>query len=101
TIGARRLSELAGSFGRGELLALFDELLNRSEVMTRRALRSLKPGTYRHVDYLDNDGIELDKLVRIEVAVTIGDGTMTCDFTGTSAQVRGPVNCMTSGSYAG
>ena len=71
TIGARRLGELAGSFGRDELLALFDELLNRSETMTRQALRSLRPGTYRYVDYLDNDGIELDKLVRIEVAVTI------------------------------
>ena len=35
TIGARRLAELAGSFGRDELLAMFDELLNRSETMTR------------------------------------------------------------------
>ena len=42
TIGARRLGELAGSFGRDELLALFDELLNRSETMTRQALRSLQ-----------------------------------------------------------
>ena len=83
-----------------ELLALIDELLNRSEAMTRQALRSLQAGTYRHVDYLDNDGIELDRLVRIEVAVTIGDGTMTCDFTGTSPQVRGPFNCMPSGPYA-
>ena len=32
--------------------------------------------------------------------MTIGDGTMTCDFTGTSPQVRGPFNCMPSGSYA-
>ncbi len=100
TIGARRLSELAGRFGHDELLALFDELLNRAEVMTRQALRGLRPGTYRHVDYLDNDGIELDKLVRIEVAVTIDNGTMNCDFTGTSPQVRGPFNCMPSGSYA-
>ena len=100
TIGARRLGELAGNFGRDELLALFDELLNRSETMTRQALRSLRPGTYRHVDYLDNDGIELDRLVRIEVAVTIADGRMTCDFTGTSPQVRGPFNCMASGPYA-
>ena len=100
TIGARRLSELAGSFGRDELLALFDELLNRAELMTRQALRTLRPGTYRYVDYLDNDGIELDKLVRIEVAVTIDDGKMTCDFTGTSPQVRGPFNCMASGPYA-
>jgi N-methylhydantoinase B len=100
TTGARRLGELAKSFGRNELLALFAELLNRSEALTRQALRRLPMGTYRHVDYLDNDGIELDKLVRIEVAVTIGDGTMTCDFTGTSPQVRGPFNCMVSGSYA-
>ena len=100
TIGARRLGELAGNFGRHELLALFDELLNRSETMTRQTLRSLQTGTYRHVDYLDNDGIELDKLVRIEVAVTIKDGRMTCDFTGTSPQVRGPFNCMASGPYA-
>ena len=72
TIGARRLGELAESFGRKDLVALFDELLNRSETMTRQALRHLQPGIYRHVDYLDNDGIELDTLVRIEVAVTIG-----------------------------
>ncbi len=100
TIGARRLAELAGSFGRKELLALFDELLNRSEVMTRQALRGLRPGTYRYVDYLDNDGIELDQLVRVEVAVTIEDDRMFCDFTGTSPQVRGPFNCMASGPYA-
>jgi N-methylhydantoinase B len=100
TTGERRLGELAASFGRQELLALIDELLRRSEVMTRQALRSLKSGTYHHVDFLDNDGIDLDRLVRIEVAVTIGDGAMTCDFTGTSPQVRGPFNCMPSGPYA-
>ena len=68
--------------------------------MTRQALRGLPEWTYRYVDYLDNDGIELDELVRIEVAVTIADGRMTCDFTGTSPQVRGPVNCMAAGPYA-
>jgi N-methylhydantoinase B len=100
TIGARRLGGLARGFGRDELLALFNELLRRAEVMTRQALRDLPPGTYRYVDYLDNDGVELDKLVRVEVAVTIADDTMTCDFTGTSPQVRGPFNCMPSGPYA-
>ena len=75
TIGARRLGELADNFGREELLALFDELLNRSETMTRQSLHGLREGTYRYVDYLDNDGIELDRPVRIEVAVTIAGGT--------------------------
>jgi N-methylhydantoinase B len=100
TIGARRLAELSAAFEPDELLAMFGELLNRSETMTRQSLLSLPSGTYRYVDYLDNDGIELDELVRVEVAVTIAKDTMTCDFTGTSPQVRGPFNCMPSGPYA-
>ncbi len=32
--------------------------------------------------------------------MTIADGTMRCDFAGTSPQVRGPFNCMPSGPYA-
>ena len=68
--------------------------------MTREALRAIPEGTYRYVDYLDNDGIELDKPIRIEVAVTIEDGDIHFDFAGTSPQVRGPLNCVPSGSLA-
>ena len=100
TVGARRLQELAATYGDNQLIAIFDELLDRSEAMTRKALRQIPPGTYRYVDFLDNDGIELDKRIRIEVAVTVGDGTMHCDFTGSSPQVRGPFNCVPSGSAA-
>jgi N-methylhydantoinase B len=100
TTGARRLHELADIYGHGKLLGMADTLLNRSEVMTRQALRSLPPGTYRYVDHLDNDGIDLERAVRIEVAVTVADGEMRCDFAGTSEQVRGPFNCMPSGPYA-
>ncbi len=99
-MGARRLQELSRVYGDNHLLALFDELLDRSELMTRRALASLRPGTYRYVDYLDNDGVDLDVLVRIEVAVTIGDGTIACDFAGTAPQLRGPFNCVPSGALA-
>ena len=100
SIGARRLGALAENYGENHLIALFDELLDRSEKMTREALRSLKPGTYRYVDYLDNDGVDLDKPVRIEVAVAVAEGSVHCDFTGTSPQVRGPFNAVPSGSYA-
>ncbi len=37
-IGARRVTELAGKFGHNALTAIFDELLTRSETMTRQAL---------------------------------------------------------------
>ncbi|MSP05633.1 MAG: hydantoinase B/oxoprolinase family protein [Acetobacteraceae bacterium] len=99
-IGARRLGEVAQTHGHNELTAIFNELLSRSETMTRQALEKIPEGTYHAVDYLDNDGIELDKPIRIEVAVTVRNCAMHIDFTGTSAQVRGPLNCVPSGSLA-
>ena len=100
SVGARRLSALAENYGDNHLTAIFADLLDRSEAMTRDALRSLPNGTYRAVDFLDNDGVDLDRRIRIEVAVTIDDNGMTIDFTGSSPQVRGPFNAVPSGSLA-
>jgi len=100
TIGARRFAELAERFGDNQLAAIYAELLSRSERLTRAALARIPPGTYRYVDYLDNDGIELDKPIRIEIAATVGNGAIEFDFAGTSAQVKGPMNCVPSGSLA-
>ena len=100
TVGARRLSELAARHGDNALKAMFASLIERSELMTREALAAIPAGTYRYVDFLDNDGIELDQPVRIEVAVSIADGWFDVDFTGSSAQVRGPFNCVRSGVQA-
>jgi len=99
-VGARRLQELADVYGADLLMEIFDELLDRSEIMTREALRQIPEGTYRYVDVMDNDGIELDKRIRVEVAVTVRDGTIEFDLTGTSPQVKGPMNCVPSGSRA-
>ncbi|MCC7275309.1 MAG: hydantoinase B/oxoprolinase family protein, partial [Alphaproteobacteria bacterium] len=100
TIGARRLSELADAYGDNQLLSLFAALLDHSEQLTRRAIAGIPDGTYRYVDWLDNDGVDLETPVRVAVAVTVKGEEMHFDFTGTSAQVRGPINAPTSGSYA-
>jgi N-methylhydantoinase B len=99
-VGARRIAALAAELGENHALAIFDELLDRSEILTRAALQSIPAGTYRYVDFSDNDGIDLDKSIRFEVAVTVKDGIFHCDFTGTSPQVRGPFNCVPSGTLA-
>lgn len=100
-IAATRLGETARKLGDNTVLTAFQILLDRAEAMTRDALKCLPKGTWRAVDWLDNDGIDLDKKVRIEVAVTLpGDGTIHFDLTGSSPQVRGPINCVPSGSLA-
>lgn len=99
-VGARRVAELAKELGENQTLAIFDDLLDRSEVLTRAALKLIPDGTYRYVDFSDNDGIDIDKHIRFEVAVTVKDGSFHCDFTGSAPQVRGPFNCVPSGSLA-
>jgi N-methylhydantoinase B/oxoprolinase/acetone carboxylase alpha subunit len=99
-IAAVRLDEMTARHGHNELLAAFGLLLDQSEALTRDALARLPKGTYRFVDWLDNDGIDIDRRIRIEVAATIAGGEIHFDLTGTDAQVRGPVNCVPSGSLA-
>jgi N-methylhydantoinase B len=99
-IAGMRLGEATEKFGHNTLLTSFSVLLDRAEAMTREALRRLEPGTYKAVDFLDNDGIDLDKRIRIEVAATIRDGAIHFDLTGSSPQVTGPINCVPSGSLA-
>ena len=68
--------------------------------MTRAALREIPDGSYSYVDFLDNDGIDLDSRIRIEVTVTVAGDTVHFDLSGTSPQVKGPLNCVPSGSLA-
>jgi N-methylhydantoinase B len=99
-VGERRLRELCGVYGADGIGHAFRLLLDRSEAMTRAALRKLPEGTFGYVDYLDNDGVMLDRKVRLEVAVTLRDGTIHFDFSGTDAQLKGPLNCVPSGAQA-
>lgn len=100
-IGERRIKELADTLGTEQTVAIFDELLARSEYLTRAAIQAIPDGEYNYVDYLDNDGIDLDKPVRIEVKVIVKNDRIAFDFTGTSPQVKGPFNCMPSGALCG
>src|SRR5262245_42680478 len=86
-----RFGELFARHGSAEVLAYVDELLKRAEALTRREIEGIPDGTYTFADWLDSDGVD-DRPVKIQVAVTVRGSAMTFDFTGTSAQVRGPFN---------
>jgi len=60
-LGAIRLRELFAAHGTESVLGYIDELLNRAEVLTRRQVESIPDGDYPFADYLDNDGVDLDR----------------------------------------
>ena len=99
-VGRRRLRELCANYDHHFLSAVFKSLLDRSEVMTRDALGRIPAGEYHYTDYLDNDGIVIDERIRISVTVIVDNGEITFDFDQTSAQVKGPLNCVPSGSLS-
>ncbi|HEV8438818.1 MAG TPA: hydantoinase B/oxoprolinase family protein [Methylomirabilota bacterium] len=91
-LGGIRLRELFAVHGTDDVLRYIEELMARAETLTRRQIETIPDGEYRFEDYLDNDGVELDRRVKIAVAVRVNGSRMTFDFTGTDPQVRGPFN---------
>jgi N-methylhydantoinase B len=90
-IGRRRLSELAGKYGRRELVTSMDALLDYTERRVRRSLAEIPHGVYEAEGFMDNDGI-VDVPVRIAVRIEIDENGVRYDLTGSAPQCAGPIN---------
>jgi N-methylhydantoinase B len=91
-IGADRYRGLCDEYGADCVQAVVAELMNRAEVVTRARISEIPDGSYTFWDYLDNDGIVLDKRIRIQATLTIKGSDVMVDFAGTDRQVRGAAN---------
>jgi N-methylhydantoinase B len=91
--GDAYVKEILAKYGRETVLDATRVYLEQSERRTRAELAKLPEGVYRAAGTFDNDGITLERPVRVEMAITVKDGGMTIDFTGSDAQVVGPFNC--------
>ena len=85
------LLRLVGRYGERTLQAYLSELLDYSERLVRAEIAEIPDGTYRAVDYIDDDGIRPEP-VRIEVALTIAGTDIGVDLAGTSDQVAAAIN---------
>lgn len=86
-----RVRDLCAGVSAEEMHVGLNAILNHAEASMRAALSRLRPGTYAFEDFLDDDGTT-DEPVRIRVNLAIGTDGIVADFTGTSAQVAGPLN---------
>ncbi len=99
-VGAQRLQAVFREMGRRRAHAYLRELLDRAEAMTRKRLREIPDGEYVFEDYLDNDGIELDRRITIRLRVIKKGSNLVVDFAGTDPQVKGPFNGVPSVALA-
>ena len=99
-MGARRLAELFDRYGRASIEAAFEAILQATTRTYRTELLSKIPdGEYVWEDYAEHDGVDEPRLHTQRITLTklsagdgITDGRLILDFTGTSAQAKGPIN---------
>jgi len=94
-VGTKRFAELAGKMGIRTVLTGMSQLMDYSSRLMLREIRKIPSGSSRAVDYLDNDGFDAAN-IPIKVKLTVGNGKLVFDFTGSSKQVKGPVNAVYS-----
>ena len=90
-IGERQLLALIERYGVEDFVCLCTELLDYTERFTRAEVAKLADGVYGFTDYIDDDGIDPDRIT-FKVEITVQGEEMTLDFEGSSPQVRGAIN---------
>ena len=93
-VGIDRIQTLCDEYGKDVFLDTVEGLLDHSEALTRQALEEIPDGTYTFTGYIDNDGVEFDKQITLKLSVTIKGSDILFDFTGSSPQTKGPINCV-------
>lgn len=93
--GARRLAEMYEELGPDTAIEYGSALLDYSEHRTREEFASLPDGTYKFVDYIDDDGVGSDDIA-IKVKVDVVGNSISVDFAGSSPQVAGAINATLS-----
>src|SRR5262252_4871352 len=98
-LGAERLTDLFRRYGRTQVEACFDAILERTaETFRRELLTKIPEGTYVWEDYAEHDGVDPPKLHAQRITLTRTPDRILIDFTGTSPQAKGPINH--AGNYA-
>lgn len=90
--GVRRTGEIAEKYGVETLTTAMNAINDHGERLARLALAKLPTGTWTASDFVDNDGVDLDRPIKMNVTVTITDDEMIIDWTGSDRGVRGPIN---------
>ncbi len=95
-IAERQFLELVESYGIDATSHYMAEVTDHAERMTRAALRELPDGQWSFEDFIDDDGIDRGTPIKLRCTITKrGDG-VTVDWAGSSAQVKGAINCTLS-----
>jgi N-methylhydantoinase B len=91
-LAERRVSELLDKYGRDKVEACCGRLFELGEAKVRAAVAEWADGRYQAERFIDDDGVDLNKPVRIHVIAEKAGDRLHFDFRGSADQTKGPAN---------
>jgi N-methylhydantoinase B len=91
-MGAARVAELSRRFGADTLTEAFAAILKGAADELASRIARLPDGVAQAHGFIDSDGVDFSKPVKLAVRIEIADGRATFDFSGSDPQAKGPVN---------
>ena len=96
TIAENQFLELVDRFGLETTRFYMGEVIDHTERLARAAIRKLPDGEFAFEDWVDDDGIDRDRPIRLFCNITKRDDAIRVDWAGSSDQVKGAINCTLS-----
>ena len=90
--GLKRLDALVNRMGPRGFLTGLAALNDYAETLAQAGLGAIPAGQYRYTDVMDDDGLG-NRDITITATVRVQAGRIEVDFSGTSPQVPGNINC--------
>lgn len=91
-MGVRRTKDMCAKLGAADVRSAFRDLLHGAAAELRAAISVLPDGRSSAVGFMDSDGVDVETPVKFACTVTVKDGCMTVDLSGSAPQARGPIN---------
>jgi N-methylhydantoinase B len=91
-IAETKFAQVIAKYGPAETTAFLTETIDYAERLTRSALKELPDGEWSFEDWIDDDGIDRGRPIRLFVTIRKRGDHMVVDWTGTNPQVRGAIN---------
>jgi N-methylhydantoinase B len=95
-----RLRDIIREYGRDTFVGLQHQILDYVRTALRKRISTLPDGIWFSHGFLDHDGVN-DRIYRFELKLTKKADKLIFDFTGTSKQAAGSINCAYSGLIGG
>ncbi len=99
-VAKTRTRQLIESYGLDTVRAVMDRMMDYVTTRFRDRLRELPDGTWRHVSFVEHDGLE-NKVYPCRLTATKSGDTLTLDFTETADQAPALINGCYSGLRGG